>query len=700
MNTTENRNLEALEQYFRDGCKWNCVQKLGLEIEHLILREDSLEAVTYGEAGGVASLLEELAPLYPRQYREEGQLLGLYNNDYALSLEPAGQLEVSIVPKENLRTIQRIYESFLGQILPLLDKRRFRLATLGYQPVSRAGELPLIPKKRYEYMDRYFQTSGTCGRNMMRGTAATQVSIDYCCEEDFRRKYQGACLLMPALKLLSDNTPVFEGRPWKGYLARTYIWDRVDPVRCGMLTRYLRVDFGFRDYAEYLWRLPLIFLPGAEGGRVHRRPRHRGTVRGQGADSGGYRAHPLHDLPGCAPEALYRDPGSGQHALCIRHGLSVSHQRIIFPVPGTGTAAGAVSGHPGGYFCRPAVPGGTGAGGRDLRAERPGISGGTAGSGRRPSGRGGTALPAALPAAAVPPDCAERGGLWNRSEKNIRRSLKQIWKRTGRPPGKTREYLLHSSVAYHGRCVRTLQIPKVFTPAALEDFRQIVRITYGIFQKVIREYLDNPAYRQLFPFSRELEELILVPSLYDSLLPIARFDIFYNEETGDFKFCEINTDGTSAMNEDYVLNQALDLNPAHQSMKRQHAFGTFELYDSWVRTFLSIYDTYEKKKEHPHVVIADFLENASITEFEEFQRRFEKAGVSCEIAEITELTFRDRHLISPTGRVIDAVYRRAVTSDVMAHAREVQPFLQAVKEQAVVSHRSLSDPDHPQQVAL
>ena len=248
---------------------------------------------------------------------------------------------------------------------------------------------------------------------------------------------------------------------------------------------------------------------------------------------------------------------------------------------------------------------------------------------------------------------------------------------------KTREYLLHSFVAYHGRCVRTLQIPKVFTPAALEDFRQIVRITYGIFQKVIREYLDNPAYRQLFPFSRELEELILVPSLYDSLLPIARFDIFYNEETGDFKFCEINTDGTSAMNEDYVLNRALDLNPAHQSMKRQHAFGTFELYDSWVRTFLSIYDTYEKKKEHPHVVIADFLENASITEFEEFQRRFEKAGVSCEIAEITELTFRDRHLISPTGRVIDAVYRRAVTSDVMAHAREVQPFLQAVKEQAV-----------------
>ena len=166
------QNLEILEQYFRDGCKLNCVQKLGLEIEHFLVREDTLEAAAYSGKQGIESLLEELAPLYPRQYREGGRLLGLYNNDYALSLEPAGQLEVSIVPKENLRTIQRIYESFLRQIRPLLARRRWRLVTLGYQPKSRAEELPLIPKRRYEYMDAYFKGSGTRGRNMMRGTAA------------------------------------------------------------------------------------------------------------------------------------------------------------------------------------------------------------------------------------------------------------------------------------------------------------------------------------------------------------------------------------------------------------------------------------------------------------------------------------------------------------------------------------------------
>lgn len=248
---------------------------------------------------------------------------------------------------------------------------------------------------------------------------------------------------------------------------------------------------------------------------------------------------------------------------------------------------------------------------------------------------------------------------------------------------KVKDYLEHSSVAYHGRCVHTLHIPKIFTAEVIEHYREIVKTTYGIFEKVIKEYLQNPKYRKLFPFSKELEELILVPNLYQSYLPIARFDIFYNEETGDFKFCEINTDGTSAMNEDYVLNMAVELNPVHQKMKEKYEFHTFELFDTWIETFMEIYNTYEKKKERPYIAIVDFLEHCSITEFQEFERRFKLAGYDFEICEITELTYHDNVLYSPTGHPIDVIYRRAVTTDVMEHYNEVQPFVQAVKNQDV-----------------
>lgn len=262
-------------------------------------------------------------------------------------------------------------------------------------------------------------------------------------------------------------------------------------------------------------------------------------------------------------------------------------------------------------------------------------------------------------------------------------SIQEHFEENYRAGFKINEYLLHSSVTYRDVYVYTLGIPKVFNQAEIACFHSIVETAYRIFGKVIRAYLNDPSYRALYPFSKELEELILVPNLYDSLLPIARFDIFYNEETGDFKFCEINTDGTSSMNEDYILNKAIALNPAHQEMLKKHTFKTFELFDSWVDCFMQLYSTYKKKTEHPHVAIVDFLAGGSITEFQEFQERFQKKGISCEICEIKELSYENGSLISPSGKQIDVIYRRAVTTDVMAHYDEVLPFIQAVKDQNV-----------------
>ena len=78
-------------------------------------------------------------------------------------------------------------------------------------------------------------------------------------------------------------------------------------------------------------------------------------------------------------------------------------------------------------------------------------------------------------------------------------------------------------------------------------FREITEISIRIFEKVIAAYRRNPEYRKLFPFSGELEELILLPAPYDGELAIARLDLFYDQDSGEFRFCEINTDGTAAM---------------------------------------------------------------------------------------------------------------------------------------------------------
>ena len=246
-----------------------------------------------------------------------------------------------------------------------------------------------------------------------------------------------------------------------------------------------------------------------------------------------------------------------------------------------------------------------------------------------------------------------------------------------------KEIVEHSPLNYAGVLDKTVHIPKVYAKETIDTFKDIVRTTHRIFEKVINEYLTHEDYRKLFPFSKELEDLILIPAPYKGQLPIARFDIFYHEDTGKFQFCEINTDGTAAMIRDLELRKALAHNPAHQAVSTQYDLQPFELFDTWVQTFLHLYEDYPKKKEVPHVAIVDIMENATTGDFDEFADRFRQAGVTCEICDIRNLTYQDGTLYSPTGRPIDAIYRRAVTADIMDHYDEVTPFLDAIRDNAI-----------------
>lgn len=244
-------------------------------------------------------------------------------------------------------------------------------------------------------------------------------------------------------------------------------------------------------------------------------------------------------------------------------------------------------------------------------------------------------------------------------------------------------YIQNSTAKYHGRCVRTLYIPKLFTEEDIRIFEKAVADLYGIFDKVIGAYYEDPGYRKLFGFDERLEKLILREKRYDSNVPIARIDIFYNEETQEFRYCEFNTDGTSAMNEDRELNEALKRTKAYQEFARRHEVRTFELFDTWVEEFLSIYDSWQDKKEAPSVAVVDFMENATEQEFHIFAQRFREKGVPAQVCEIRDLKYRDGVLFAPDGTAVNAVYRRAVTSDIMKHYEEVGDFIRAVEENAV-----------------
>jgi len=245
------------------------------------------------------------------------------------------------------------------------------------------------------------------------------------------------------------------------------------------------------------------------------------------------------------------------------------------------------------------------------------------------------------------------------------------------------EYMEGSTAIYRGIPVACLYMPKLITPDAWAAFQAAAATIVGILDKVIQKYLDDANYRKLFPFSPRLEELILTEAGYPRLLPIARLDIFFNEDDYSFQFCEFNADGASAMNEDREINIALSDGHAMSKLREDYEITTFEFFDSWVHEFAEIYKSYTRAVKSPRIVITDFMEGATSNEFIQFQKAFRNAGYETDICEIRDFIYENGKLRTPDGRQVDAIYRRAVTRDIMDNIDAIPAFLQAARENAV-----------------
>lgn len=262
MNIYDN-NINTLTNYIKQGSKGRNSNAVGVEIEHFVIDKNG-DCVPYID--GVKNIIELLAPKFPEHVFSEGFLIGLSCEKYNITLEPGAQIEISIKPTESICEIENIYNEFLSVINPILKKYSYKLVTLGYMPKNKVTDISLIPKKRYEYMNKYFKSVGTRGINMMRGTASAQVSIDFADEKDCIQKFKKANIISPILSLICDNAPIFENKPFLGHTLRTYIWNNVDNDRCGIVPTALDNDFSFKKYAEYIYNTPAILT--VNGGNV------------------------------------------------------------------------------------------------------------------------------------------------------------------------------------------------------------------------------------------------------------------------------------------------------------------------------------------------------------------------------------------------------------------------------------------------
>lgn len=225
---------------------------------------------------------------------------------------------------------------------------------------------------------------------------------------------------------------------------------------------------------------------------------------------------------------------------------------------------------------------------------------------------------------------------------------------------------------YNGEPVPFLYTPRFFNEEEMEDLESIVEKSVELFDLVVDLYTKEEKFRGLFAFPQELEELILLENPLARAYPMARMDIFYRGPQ-DFSFCEINTDGSSAMNEDRVLKELFFDSKLYESLKEKgYEIKGFELFESWVDYVLSTWD----KKGAPRIGILDT--DVDNDEFRRFGGHFKKRGCAVDYMTPAELDLDDGYL-SYEGKRLDYIYRRLVTSDFYKMYDELPKFVEGIK---------------------
>ncbi|MFX4798006.1 glutamate-cysteine ligase family protein, partial [Acinetobacter baumannii] len=90
--------------------------------------------------------------------------------DGSVSLEPAGQLELSGAPLDNLHQTCAETGRHLEQVLKVGEKLGLGYLGLGLWPDKARADLPIMPKGRYAIMLNHMPRVGSMGLDMMLRT--------------------------------------------------------------------------------------------------------------------------------------------------------------------------------------------------------------------------------------------------------------------------------------------------------------------------------------------------------------------------------------------------------------------------------------------------------------------------------------------------------------------------------------------------
>ncbi|MBX3251799.1 MAG: glutamate--cysteine ligase [Myxococcales bacterium] len=244
--------------------------QIGTEAEKFGVFADGATLPFEGERS-VATVLARLAERHgwvPEGEFVGGTVIALRRGRASITLEPAGQLELSGAPLDTIHETRVELLGHLAEVRAVSADLGIRWLGLGFHPFASHADLPWVPKLRYGVMREYLPTKGRFALDMMRRTCTVQANLDYASADDAFRKLRVALRAQPIVSAMFANSPWVEGRATGERSRRVHVWTSVDPDRQGLLPQLWEGPASYERYVEWALDVPMFLVK--RGSTLHR----------------------------------------------------------------------------------------------------------------------------------------------------------------------------------------------------------------------------------------------------------------------------------------------------------------------------------------------------------------------------------------------------------------------------------------------
>ncbi|MHB2019304.1 MAG: circularly permuted type 2 ATP-grasp protein [Candidatus Xenobia bacterium] len=240
------------------------------------------------------------------------------------------------------------------------------------------------------------------------------------------------------------------------------------------------------------------------------------------------------------------------------------------------------------------------------------------------------------------------------------------------------ERMREERVVFGDRYLCPFLRPHFITASQLAYVKQETNRVLSAVATVERLALASPEIQEMLDLTEREKELAQVDPRYQGASPTSRMDTFVTEDS--FHFVEYNAECPAGIAyNDKLLKIFLEQPIMRRFTERFPVAAMFSMekvYEAMTRAYRQW-----GGQRTPQIAIIDWRDVPTYVEFEFFQQLFESHGSQTIICDPRELELRNGELYKGDFRV-DIIYKRVLTTELLAKEAEVQPLLNAYRQQA------------------